>query len=310
MNPKPMTQEEFLIKAKDVHGKKFDYSKVKYTKSAENVIIICKIHGEFSQRANAHLNGNGCKDCRTATVSHSQEEIIKLFKEKHGNKYDYSKVKYKKLRKRVTIICKRHKLEFTQAPDQHLFGKHACKACQSEYFSSKSNVRLTKKEILNRFKFYHGSTYRYPYFQYKEINQKIDIICKKHGKFKQSIDAHTRADRPQGCPTCDESSGETKIRLFLIDNKIRYITEWSDHDCRHHKLLRFDFYLPDLNFIIEYDGKQHFEAINFFGGIEGLKQTKIRDKVKNNWARKNNIKLIRIKYNNKKINSFLKAKLL
>jgi|TARA_B110000971_G_C19989794_1_gene491374 hypothetical protein len=305
-NPKPLTQKEFLTLAKKIHGNRFDYSKTTYEKSVKNVIIICKIHGEFNQRPSAHIEGNGCKDCRTDKLSHSGDEIIKMFKKKYGNKYDYSKTKYNKLRKKVKIICIMHNLEFEQTPDQHLLGKHGCEQCKKEYFSFSSKVRLTKKEILKRFKFHHGNNYKYPYFQYKEINQKINIICKKHGKFKQSIDSHTRS----GCPTCNASGGENKIRLFLIKNNIHYINEWKDHDCKHHNLLRFDFYLPDLNYIIEYDGKQHFMPISFFGGVESLKQTKIRDKIKNNWAKKNKIKLIRIKYDNEKINNFLKSKLL
>jgi len=309
ISPKPLTQEEFLIKARKVHKDRFDYSKTIYKKSSENVIIICKIHGEFNQRPSAHLNGNGCKDCRTDKLTNSSDDIIKLFKEKHGNKYNYSKTKYKKLRKKVIIICNKHNLEFQQSPEQHLFGKHGCKDCKKEYFSLKSNVRLTKKEILKRIKDYHGTKYKYPFFKYKDIKQKIDIICKKHGKFKQMLDAHLSSARPSGCPICDESSGENKVRLFLLDNNISFIHEWKDHDCKYKRKLRFDYYLPDFKCIIEYDGKQHFKPIKFFGGVKAFNQLKLRDKFKKNWAKKNKIKLIRVKYTIKKVDKYLKSKI-
>lgn len=61
---KKLTTEEFIKRAKEVHGDKYDYSKVEYKNNKTPVTIICPIHGEFQQRPSNHLNGNGCKKCK------------------------------------------------------------------------------------------------------------------------------------------------------------------------------------------------------------------------------------------------------
>ena len=80
----------------------------------------------------------------------------------------------------------------------------------------------------------------------------------------------------------------------------RYCVEYSQQhkfgDCKHKRKLPFDFYLPELNTCIEYNGKQHYEPIDFFGGDCGFKEQQIRDMVKNKYCYENNIKLLTIKY--------------
>lgn len=107
-----------------------------------------------------------------------------------------------------------------------------------------------------------------------------------------------------------QSYGEFKIEEFLIINKIQYIKEHTFDTCKNIKNLRFDFYLPSLNTCVEYDGEQHFIACSLFGGEKALNITKKHDKIKNNWCKNNNIKLLRIPYNKKtKIYEILKEKL-
>ena len=89
------------------------------------------------------------------------------------------------------------------------------------------------------------------------------------------------------------SNGEIKIEKYLQDRNIEYKREYI------FELLdkkRFDFYLPLLNTCIEFDGKQHFEPIDFFGGVDSFVENKNRDKIKNDFCLKQNIKLIRIPY--------------
>lgn len=99
-----------------------------------------------------------------------------------------------------------------------------------------------------------------------------------------------------GCPICSESKGEKTIRLYLESNSINFIQEYRFNDCKHKSLLRFDFYIEDYNLCIEFDGRQHFEAIDHFGGEENLKLTQTRDKIKNKFCKGNGINLIRIPY--------------
>lgn len=79
-------------------------------------------------------------------------------------------------------------------------------------------------------------------------------------------------------------------------NRVKYEFNKSFDGCVYKNKLRFDFYLPDYNICIEYDGKQHFESIDWFGGKNSFLENQIRDKIKNEWCVENNINLIRISY--------------
>ena len=99
--------EEFIKKAKEVHGDKYDYSKVEYKKAIEKICIICPEHGEFWQIPTNHLKGCGCPSCG-GNKKYTLEIFIKKAREVHGDKYDYSKVDYKKASEKVCIICPKH----------------------------------------------------------------------------------------------------------------------------------------------------------------------------------------------------------
>lgn len=100
----------------------------------------------------------------------------------------------------------------------------------------------------------------------------------------------------QGCPNCSESRGEKAIRLYLKNNNIEFIQECKFDDCKYKKGLPFDFYIPNYNLCIEFDGRQHFESEDFFGGEESFKLTQKRDKIKNKFCEDNGISLLRIPY--------------
>lgn len=99
-----------------------------------------------------------------------------------------------------------------------------------------------------------------------------------------------------GCLHCHETKGERKIRIWLESNELTYIFQYKNPECKDIRILPFDFYLPELNVIIEYDGKQHFESVDYFGGIDGLLVTQKHDQIKNEFCDKNGIKLLRIPY--------------
>lgn len=93
-----------------------------------------------------------------------------------------------------------------------------------------------------------------------------------------------------------KSLGEISIMDYLTKNDINFEMEKTFDGCINKLPLRFDFYLIDSNILIEYDGKQHYESTEIFGGEENFKLTKINDKIKNQWVLDNNYKLIRIPY--------------
>jgi very-short-patch-repair endonuclease len=120
--------------------------------------------------------------------------------------------------------------------------------------------------------------------------------------FLQSPDSHFRGS---GCPSCNESKGEKLIAKYLDNKKIKYHREYKFDDCKNIGLLKFDFYLPEHNLCIEYDGRQHFESIDIFGGDIEFEKRKINDKIKNNFCINSKIELLRIPFFQKNIESLL-----
>lgn len=121
------TTEKFIEKAKKIHGDKYDYSKVSYTSSNEEVCLICPKHGEFWQKPNHHLQGSGCPKCSLERPCMTTEEWIKKAILVHGDKYDYSKTEYKSPHSLVTITCPVHG-DFKQRATYHLSG-NGCQKC-------------------------------------------------------------------------------------------------------------------------------------------------------------------------------------
>ena len=197
--PGKLTKEEFVRKAREVHGDKYDYSKVDYKNAHTKVTIVCLIHGEFEQIPNKHLRGQGCLKCGKVSVANSRrgntESFIKRAKEVHGNKYDYGKVDYKNSQTKVTIICPTHG-EFEQTPAIHLQGR-GCPECGLD---SRSKLRrYSINSFIKKAKEIHGDKYNYSKVDYKSNRTKVTIICPDHGEFKQTPSNHLRN---QGCPKC------------------------------------------------------------------------------------------------------------
>jgi very-short-patch-repair endonuclease len=150
----------------------------------------------------------------------------------------------------------------------------------------------------------HGKKFDYSQVEYINARTKVKIICPKHGVFEQTPQSHLSGN---GCPTCLESKGEKKISLFLDSNKIKFIREKSFEKCRDKNPLLFDFFLPDFNTCIEFDGKQHYQPIAYFGGEAVFEKTKKSDAIKANFCKKEGISLIRISsYKGHDIESVLK----
>lgn len=125
-NNQQCNTSDFIEKAQSVHGNEYDYSKVNYVNNKTNVIITCKLHGDFEQSPSNHLSGKGCPRCAN-NVRLSNQEFIMKAKQVHGNKYDYGRVNYLGNRVEVDIICKDHGI-FKQKPYSHLAG-NGCPRC-------------------------------------------------------------------------------------------------------------------------------------------------------------------------------------
>lgn len=190
-----LTKEEFISRARAVHGDKYDYSKVIYVDMNTRVIITCPTHGDFEMQPNNHLSGQGCKKCGIEKRQNEKrlptEEFIKKAKEKHGNKYDYSKAEYVNCDTKVCIICPEHG-EFWQTPYHHVNEGCTCPKCAK-------NSTYTTEEYVEAAKKVHGDKYDYSRAEYINSGTKICIICPKHGEFWIRPVDHLRG---RGCPKC------------------------------------------------------------------------------------------------------------
>ena len=282
---KNMTTEEFCRKSRLIHGDKYDYSKVNYINNSTKVCIICPIHGEFWQTPDNHIHEHGCPFCKANKLSkikaNSIEDFIKKAKEIHGEKYDYSKVKYVNNRTKVEIICPIHG-SFWQTPNSHLANR-GCLKCSGKN-------KHTVEEFINLAKKIHGNKYDYSKVNYINNSTKVCIICSEHGEFWQTPDAHINGN--QGCPACKESKLEKEIRLFLNENNIEYIQRKTFVWLKKERLLHYDFYLPKYKVAIECQGLQHFKSVNYFGGIEKLKKQQEYDLFKKIKSKEHGIKLL------------------
>ena len=189
--PKKKTKEEFIASAREVHGDKYDYSKVEYVCALTKVCIICPEHGDFWQEANSHLRGQGCPKCKYEKQSSSTEEFIQKAHKVHGDKYDYSKVEYDGYKTKVCIICPKHG-EFWQTPNSHLNG-NGCPKCKGE------KQTCTTDEFIAKAKKIHGDKYDYSKVEYVNNHTKVCIICPEHGEFWQIPSSHLQG---KGCPKC------------------------------------------------------------------------------------------------------------
>ena len=199
------TNEDFISDAKKVHGDKYDYSKVSYKGSFEKVCIICPEHGEFWQSPHSHLIGRGCPKCRKKGKKRksTKEYFISRAFEKHGYKYDYSKVEYIDSFTKVCIICPEHG-EFWQSPHNHLNCKNGgCPECSKRKTTNKQSC---KKDFIEKAKKIHGDKYNYSKVEYVNNRTKVCIICPEHGEFWQTPSAHLSG---HGCNECSKPVFDT-----------------------------------------------------------------------------------------------------
>lgn len=192
---KRITGEDWVKRAKKVHGDRYDYSQVVYISSRSKVDVICREHGKFEQSANSHAQGSGCPKCYDKNRGKSRqlttEEFIARAKTVHGGKYDYSETSYTNSYTKVNIICRVHGL-FSQNSHHHLAG-HGCTYCGN-------NITKSRDEFVKQAIDVHGDRYDYSLVDYVNNIGKVKIVCREHGVFEQAPVNHTR--QSQGCPHC------------------------------------------------------------------------------------------------------------
>lgn len=289
---------KFLRKAILKHGKKFDYSLVEYVNSTTKIKIICPVHGIIEQSPSSHLHKLcGCRDCgfeyRYKSRTKNTDEFIQQANIIHDFKFDYSKVEYVHGKRHVIIICKNGH-EFKQTPNSHLKG-FGCPNCYYARMGDRNRLKLS--EFIYRSNLIHDCKYDYTSSVYKSNKQKIEIICPIHGLFKQRPSNHMQG---AGCPKCKTYRNELKLYNKLVKHfphieiNHQFSPEWLDRQV-------FDIYIPKFNIAIEYNGIQHYQPIEQFGGIDAFKKQQERDNKKRIRCEANSCILFEIPYTFKEL---------
>ena len=177
-----LTTEEFIAKAKAVHGDRYDYSKVEYVGQKAKVCILCKEHGEFLQPPYDHLSGHGCIKCHRKAMARryslGKEKFIEKANAVHRGFYDYSEVEYVNGHTKVKITCPIHGI-FEQDPASHLQG-HGCPFCADIENGKKKrkwtyeSCREVAKGYKTRTAFQRGNPGAYVFARKKGLLEKFD----------------------------------------------------------------------------------------------------------------------------------------
>lgn len=281
--PRSIKKNKVLEKAISVHGGKYDYSRVNYVNMNDPVEIVCSKHGSFWQDLYSHTaKAVDCPNCAKESGKFSLDQFVAKARLTHGDAYDYSKVKYETNASKVIITCPKHG-DFIQRAASHLAGCK-CRKCFIE------DQRKTTEDFVREAKLVHGDKFDYSQVDYHGNKQPVEIVCPVHGSFWLKPNSHTSLGT--GCRFCQDSKGERAVELFLKKYGIMHIREYRLLPYRY----RYDFYLPDHNVYIEFNGQQHYKPIEVFGGEEAFQKTKENDKIKRSLVKDLNGHLIVIPY--------------
>jgi len=292
-------QQQFISKAKIAHNSVYSYANVAYLNSGTKVSVTCSEHGDFMVTPDNHTGRkSGCPKCALQKASTRYSDTTESFITKamniHKNSYDYSSVTYSSSKTPVSIRCIKHNAVFLQTPTNHISGA-GCPQCALD---SRSTIRtLPLADFISKATAIHNNKYDYSKITLVEYKSKrITIICPSHGEFKQNKHDHTRSKA--GCPKCNSSKGENAVRQTLIQNNIQFEEQKTFKDLYYKNKkakLRYDFYLPTHNILIEYDGQGHYRP-SHRSSLQEFNEGCIRDGLKDKYARDNELLLLRIPY--------------
>ena len=262
-----------------------------YEKAKDKSVLKCPKGHIYEQILSDFFKGHGCKKC---SAHNNAAKYIKPYSDikNYIEKYNYTLLTkqedYKNTKQYITVMCNNGHI-YPVVFSNFLQGAR-CPQCYSLRRGTSSIIPYE-----DRCKFVET-------FEYKILTQKDEYIngtqeilfeCNKGHVYKGSIHGFVNGYR---CTICKNSKGENMIALLLGRYNISYINQYKFLNCKFKRALPFDFFLPKYNTAIEFDGKQHYEIVDRFGGIYGFIDTKIRDFIKDKYCRDNSIKLIRRPY--------------
>lgn len=272
---------------------------LEYSGTFKPIKYQCLDCGRIIEKSRAnHLYENKtlCSKCYSSKDSKIREWIKNFIK--NSNQFDYAELWSGVTTIKLKLICHKCNNVFEKIPS-NMYQKDEdtiCPYCGLNGSPIPQKIfwdKLTKQERAD-----------YKLLSYQTIGKKAIFEHKCGFIFEQKPVDFLKS---KGCPNCFQtmSTGEKIIARFLINNNIKY--EYEKHFSELSRM-SYDFYLPDHNLLIEFQGEQHYHPIVCFGGEEAFKIQQEHDRIKKEFAESNNINLLYIPYYHKyKIDSYLKS---
>ena len=269
-----------------------------YTNNRTKIKLLCNKCGNTFKAVPASLYmKHGCPYCNGHPRKNTEQFIEEM---RLKNPQITILGEYKNSSTPIKVKCNVCNHEWSPIPNQ-LFSKgDGCPKCAG-------TIKKTQEQFISEMKELHPTIVVIG--NYVNNRTKVKCYCTECGEYFSST-PHQMLSGGNGCPKCTKSRGENKIKNWLKENNISYISQHTFDDCKDSHVLPFDFYLPNKNTVIEYDGIQHFKKSDFFGGEQSFNKLQEHDKIKNNYCKKNNITMLRIPYTNfENINEILAKQL-
>lgn len=298
------TNEQFLEELKEKNIKYIPLEK--YRTVNDKIKFMCpKCGGVWEAKPGNILSGKGCVYCKRQMLKKINQKTHKQFLEEVAEKNPNIEILgvYQEDRIPIMVACKKHgNRAFLQTPSVTLRGC-GCDICMKEKISLKN--RSTVEYFLEQCKKNSPQFEIIEPQKYKNARTKMKARCKVHQNVFDALAEHL-ADGKASCPVCAMSNGEHIVSLFLDKNNYTYMTQYTPEDGGIGRR-RFDFYLPEVNTVIEYDGAQHFIPVKHWGGEKALEKQIAIDAEKDKYCKKVGLRMIRVPYTEKNVDGFLRA---
>ena len=287
------TVESLLLKFAEVHGTKFDYSKITQAHIDNDLLpITCNICAHSKEYGiRGHLRTKECYKCHLKSLT--KDDVIQIFIDKYGDKYNYSRITEQHISNNsLPIICNACEFKFTSSIRGHICNKF-CLNCERESV-------WTVERFIHEATVVHEDRYDYSLVKPEHLKfirtDHIPIICKKcNNTFAPVLYSHIYG--ASGCPGCNFSKGELECQRILRDLNINFEPQFK-FDEHLRKGYDFNFRYDEQEYLLEFDGEQHFKHSNLYHR-EGktLQKQQDNDCFYSHFALSKGYRLIRIDYN-------------
>lgn len=285
------THEQFIAQMKAINENIEILTE--YEKDNIKVLCRCKVCGfEWWSSPSNLLQRKGCKQCH---FNNMKRDRLKPHEQFVSELYKINKnIKvlggYTGAKNKVDCECLIHNEKFSMNSKHLLRGETSCKKCIDIKFhlgGLKSHEQFVQElasinsdiEVIG---------------EYDGAKTGVEVKCLKCGHIWSPV-----ADsllHGYGCPNCRVSKGEERVEKYLIKNNIDYEHPKKFPDLRNVNPLSYDFYLPEYNLLIEYQGQFHDGSTSMVLREKYFDKQQKNDKIKRDYASKNNYNLLEIWY--------------